>query len=628
MNTYLDWLCDSLRQHGTSLLLGITLVLGTFALLVRFNRSVSTKYRLASTAMLAALAYLTVAILPLPRIGVLPSIGSLPSSGALATRGLASTPPTTTPALAPTATPEQPAPRPPAISIDEYLFAATDPATAVRDIQTAVAPRTASLDLTMWLAIALSTGALLFLAHLLLGWWRLRRILKQSQPAPPELQQLIDLPARTRLRITHASIQPFCCGLLKPTIVLPRRLAHATEEARFILLHERAHLTSGDARARLLTALLRPVLFWHPIYWWLQRQLRFTSELLADDQAAQGSIGDYVRCMMTLSTHPDRVAGGMLVATIFQRRSELFRRLEMMLQRSESITHSQTRLSRCTRAVATLALVAISAGTFGVERAVAQAPQSQEVHEQVLKLRAEIASLQAEIASLRAAGQPSAQPRSDAPTPGQPRKIRGQRPATAAIPSTESADGIISYTVKSGDTMAKIAERFYGSEKGLDELRKLNPDCEPARLRPGQQVNVRPLRTIAPAAPVAPLPPIATTTPHAAPRAIAGEGSTAPSSLNDLSELVSRCLELRGDVEIQEVQVRHADSPKEKEIAQIKLRTKKSQYEALLATLRSELHTTEMQRHRNQRLHDNGLIPSSELHVSDSRVQLLKRALR
>lgn len=104
--------------------------------------------------------------------------------------------------------------------------------------------------------------------------------------------------------------------------------------------------------------------------------------------------------------------------------------------------------------------------------------------------------------------------------------------------------------------------------------------------------------------------------------------SKSSGSLSTIADLVTRCIELRGDVEIQEVHVRHAGSDKEMEIARIRLRTKKRQYEAIESMLKQELRAAESQFAHSKKLHERGFISADELEAAERKVALLGRALR
>lgn len=112
------------------------------------------------------------------------------------------------------------------------------------------------------------------------------------------------------------------------------------------------------------------------------------------------------------------------------------------------------------------------------------------------------------------------------------------------------------------------------------------------------------------------------------PRSNNATRQTPTTSLSGLADVVTRCIELRGDVEIQEVNVRHATSEKEMEIAKIRLRTKKSQFKAIEAMLKDELRAAEQAHARSKKLHELNLITTSELQATESTIHLLSRALR
>ncbi|MFN3241743.1 MAG: M56 family metallopeptidase [Planctomycetota bacterium] len=758
-----------LVEHGLALLVGTTIVLGAFSLLVLCRRSLPQQHRLAGTAMFAVAAYAAVALVPLPRWSAEGGLEATTQATARTEQPISTeqpipvaqpqtvaqpgTPPAaaerSTPPGAPTA--HEALDAPDAAKANEasepaespLVLARHEPEEPTRLSGDAPRPRAvrqrpaAAAHPFPWRAVAagaLALGALGFALQLLCGWWRLRRVLRNTAAAPDEIQTLVPLPRRARVRIADERVQPFCFGTLRPTIVLPRHLAQATDETRFVLLHERAHLDARDPATRLVAALLRPLLFWHPLYWWLQKKLRFTGELLADDAAASGSVAQYVRCMMTLSTHPDPVAGDVLAATIFRRRSELFRRLEMMLQRDETITRSQSRTGRLARAAATTLLVGLCAGAFGVERAVAQDPGQENARAQTRALKEEINRLRAEISSLQEQARQVGRDR-------QPEPAATPQPDFRGFPSVGSGSGgaarrsFRSYKVKKGDTLAQIARRHYGDSSRTDLILKDNPKLDVRRLHVGQRIKLRDSRSgrygIAtansaprglrapqePAAPnttapePAPLPratmrslpgataaapstsamepgrdarfpgataeapsasalspgqgarapgagqppranrasnPIASTTPRASgltrldapvsarslppvaqqPR-VAGQARAPRSdSLSGLADLMTRCIELRGEIEIAKIDIECATTERDRRVAQIRMRTKEEQLDAMRSMLGTELETAEMNLAHAAKLHKNGFVSEQDVRAAERRVLMLKRALR
>ena len=116
-----------------------------------------------------------------------------------------------------------------------------------------------------------------------------------------------------RLRIGPGVRQPFVIGVRRPTIVLPTRFADEGEpEGRVeaALRHEWAHVRNGDL---VLLAILRgllPILFAHPAYWWLRRQVRADQETMADALAVgDGDRLGYAEALLSWArATPDGIA--------------------------------------------------------------------------------------------------------------------------------------------------------------------------------------------------------------------------------------------------------------------------------------------------------------------------------
>ena len=102
--------------------------------------------------------------------------------------------------------------------------------------------------------------------------------------------------------------QPVAVGLLRPAIILPERFVEDEPRCRLeaALAHERAHFRNRDLWWIALSGLLMPVLFAHPVYWWLRRRTREDQELLADAAAADGRV-DYAEALLAWARQtPDR----------------------------------------------------------------------------------------------------------------------------------------------------------------------------------------------------------------------------------------------------------------------------------------------------------------------------------
>lgn len=642
MNGLVDGVAAVLRQSGLDLLIGSTLLLAGFALCVALSRASATRHRLAGLSMLATGGYLLAALLPLPRLSPFRATDPAPIAARIAAPPSGQSPadPHAASAL------PRPAPLPERVrgggDAGHGAPITTGPVAPAPTGAAAAPPAAASptgTDLARCFAWAGIAGAGAFTALLLLGWLRLARVLRTSRPASQAVRTLVALPKHTRVRIATLPVQPFCCGVLRATIVLPTHLAMPCAETRFVLLHELAHVRTGDVPRRVLAAWLRPLLFWHPLFWWLARQLRFHGELVADQAAAGGAVAAYVRCMVELASRPFPVAASPTVATIFRRRSELFRRLEMMLQRPDTQRPSPSRSAAWLSRLSATAAVALCAATFGVAQEPAQDPaREQRLLEEIARLRAEVRSLSDELARLSRDSDANTQP---------------PEPPTARAPRLDHV--VLGYLVAEGDTLPRIAKTVYGSADQVDRLLRLNPGLDPNRLQVGAVLR---LEEPAPAQPAAQTTRFSVTRPDRpttanpvdpvtqparesafapAPRAAANytAADAGHSSADDVG-LVTQCIELRGEVEIQKVELARAEQAlgngalgaHDVEIARIRLRTKQQQFDALAGMVKSELHRAEAQLQQAKQLAAKGYLAKQELQAIDARVDFLRRALR
>jgi protein involved in polysaccharide export with SLBB domain len=108
-----------------------------------------------------------------------------------------------------------------------------------------------------------------------------------------------------------------------------------------------------------LFCLALPVLYFHPLYWWLRRSASLARELVADDWAARADGKEaYVTELVAMArTRMAGVAGPIGAIGILQNRSHFYRRMRMLLQRQDPLA---TRCSNpCRAALATLTVIAV-----------------------------------------------------------------------------------------------------------------------------------------------------------------------------------------------------------------------------------------------------------------------------
>ncbi|HVY69375.1 MAG TPA: M56 family metallopeptidase [Verrucomicrobiae bacterium] len=150
------------------------------------------------------------------------------------------------------------------------------------------------LDQSMPAVVLLwALGVVILAIRLAGGWWRLQRLRsEQAEPlGEPWTSRLAEMSARlgvTRpvglLRSALMEV-PTVIGWLKPMILLPGSSLTGLTPTQLdaILAHELAHIRRHDFLVNIIQRVIETVLFYHPMVWWVSRQIREERELCCDD---------------------------------------------------------------------------------------------------------------------------------------------------------------------------------------------------------------------------------------------------------------------------------------------------------------------------------------------------------
>lgn len=365
-----------LARYAPVLLAGATAFLAGGFLAMRLQRSPVHRQRLGELTIACALLWLVLACLPLPRWrGPRPD----PAPPTIAPVRRLPVAPEAPPAIyfarSPTADPRLIALRSAASELDAGQWPIDPPTDA---------PAPAAFDPREVLSLAYVGGAAACAAWLLAGALLLRRVVSAARPAPPWLDGLLaTLDDRSgplpRLLVSDLCPRPASCGVLRPAVLLPASIVSPENVTllRQVLLHELGHVRQRDALGNLLLNLALPLLYFHPLYWLVRRDVHLSRELVADDWAASRSgKARYVAELLALarSSLDSRPcpAGPWGPVPLFRSPTPFFRRMNMLLQRNDRLPTRCSTPWRVGLLAAAVAAVATAAGLLGIEPVRAQ----------------------------------------------------------------------------------------------------------------------------------------------------------------------------------------------------------------------------------------------------------------
>jgi bla regulator protein blaR1 len=156
--------------------------------------------------------------------------------------------------------------------------------------------------LILWLYLA---GFLALTSWRVLGWILLWRVMSRSR--------------RLRMRplwVSPDAVTPLTARILRPAVILPldwRSWAPATRRA--VLAHEFAHIRRRDGLVSALAHAATCVFWFHPLAWWLSRELSECAELACDAVAIE-QIDDpagYARVLLDFSRAVNRAGSRIAV---------------------------------------------------------------------------------------------------------------------------------------------------------------------------------------------------------------------------------------------------------------------------------------------------------------------------
>lgn len=233
-----------------------------------------------------------------------------------------------------------------------------------------------------WAGVAWLTGFTVSLLRLLFAGIAICRIRASSSPVSDSaLTDLFEkaksaagMTGRVRLSAAKTVASPVSLGMFRPSVLLPETLPRGlpSEQLYPILLHELAHIRSGDCAVNTLERIVRSLLFFHPLIWLMSREMHSLREEVCDDKVLDHYADNvlYAKVLTDLAGGGARSGSGLLATLCF------FNRRAMIERRVERILSTKTPRSVALRFTTALTLLIISLVLVGSLSLVAFTPRA------------------------------------------------------------------------------------------------------------------------------------------------------------------------------------------------------------------------------------------------------------
>jgi Zn-dependent protease with chaperone function len=156
---------------------------------------------------------------------------------------------------------------------------------------------------SLWPVAALAVyfaGVLLLLSRMAAGWYSTRLLAAAAESVDTGVWQSATVAA------------PLTVGIVSPGILLPGTWKEWSEGTlRAVLAHERAHVRRRDTFVALAANLNCCVFWFHPLAWWLKRELAATAEQACDEVAVRtvSESGKYAEVLLQMAEAVRRRGG-------------------------------------------------------------------------------------------------------------------------------------------------------------------------------------------------------------------------------------------------------------------------------------------------------------------------------
>ncbi len=141
------------------------------------------------------------------------------------------------------------------------------------------------------------TGSITMLIFWCLQWWRISRLVRSARPLIEgreadllrKAELLARLPRSVPLLSSGNSMEPGVFGIIHPVLLWPEGIVRHMDDAHLesVLAHEVCHVQRRDNLTSAIHMLVEAIFWFHPVVWWMERQLVKERELACDEAVLQ-----------------------------------------------------------------------------------------------------------------------------------------------------------------------------------------------------------------------------------------------------------------------------------------------------------------------------------------------------
>ncbi len=243
--------------------------------------------------------------------------------------------------------------------------AAAGPA-ATTPVPVALLPETVGLSsiaspksISWWTVLfsVYAAGVVFFAVRLFIGFVQLARIRRNSR-----LVTAAGVGAGAVVFESPSLATPVTIGLIRPRVVLPAGWREwPADMLSAVVAHERAHVARRDPLIATLARVNCALSWFHPLAWWLERELALTAEHACDDAAVQAvTRRQYAEALLDIAATVRRHRGRLVAPAVGVSGGQLDRRIDRVLSAASAPALSRPRAALVSMSCAVMIAAAIA----------------------------------------------------------------------------------------------------------------------------------------------------------------------------------------------------------------------------------------------------------------------------